>query len=68
MTYAKGGYVGSYVCGQCLTTCDGVYFVGKEQKWLCGPCKSKVQPPGPERESVNPVQQLGGDPEQEGAR
>jgi hypothetical protein len=46
MGYAEGGFVGSYVCGQCLATSSGVYRVREEQKWLCGPCKSKIQLPG----------------------
>lgn len=68
MGYAEGGFVGSYACGQCRKPCDGVYFVREEQKWLCGPCKSKVRPPGVGLEAANPMRLLGGKPEQEGWR
>jgi hypothetical protein len=66
MGYAQGGFVGCYVCGSCLETSSGVYLVREEQKWLCGPCKSKVQPSGKGRKAVSPVEQLGGDLEQDG--
>jgi hypothetical protein len=46
MGYAKGGFVGAYVCWRCRTPCDGLYLVregpGEELKWLCGPCKSRI--------------------------
>ncbi len=66
MRYAKGGFVGSYVCAGCREPCDGVYLVREEQKWLCGPCKSKLQPSGKRHEALNPVQRLGGDSTQDG--
>ena len=44
MGHAEDGFVGSYVCAECRQPCDGVYFVREEQRWLCGPCKSRVQP------------------------
>ncbi len=44
--YAKGGFVGSYVCGGCWEPCDGVYRAREEQGWLCGPCKERVRPSG----------------------
>ncbi len=44
MGYAMGGFVGSYVCGECYEPCDGVYLVREEQNWLCGACKEAVRP------------------------
>ena len=68
MSYAEGGFVGSYVCGQCLATCSGVYLVREEQKWLCRPCKSKIQPSSTGRKAVNAVQPLWGETELDGRR
>ena len=66
MSYAEGGFVGSYVCGQCLASSSGVYLVREEQKWLCGRCKSKVQPPGTGSAATNSMQQLGHSSQQDG--
>ena len=42
---AISGFVGAYVCDQCLEPSGGVYQShDKEQKWLCGACQ---------RESLN---------------
>ena len=68
MSHAEGGFVGSYICAGCWELFDGLYLVREEQKWLCGPCKRKVQPLDTERKSVSPVQQIVGDHEQERAR
>lgn len=68
MGYAEGGFVGSYVCGQCLATSSGVYLVREEQKWLCGPCKSKIQLPGEVLGTTNLMQRLERDPAQGGRR
>lgn len=43
MGYATGGFVGSYVCGQCKRSCEGVYLVREEQEWLCGVCKRAIR-------------------------
>lgn len=59
---AKSGFVGSYVCAWCLTPCDGVYLAREEQKWLCGPCKSK----GPPATSVETSRRLAGEPVENG--
>lgn len=37
------GFVGSYVCGQCLEPCEGVYRLREPKKWVCGPCKGKFE-------------------------
>jgi hypothetical protein len=68
MSYADGGFVGSYVCTGSWEPCDGLYLVREEQKWLCGPCKRTIRPLDAGRESVKPVQPLEGDPAQDGAR
>ena len=35
------GFVGAYVCEQCLEPSGGVYQSrGKEWRWLCGACNS----------------------------
>jgi hypothetical protein len=51
MVYAKGGYVGSYVCDQCQRSCDGVYCTDGEQagqkRWVCGGCKPEYRPAWP---------------------
>lgn len=43
-TYAQGCFAGSYVCDQCLESCDGVYELREEQRWLCGACKRGTGP------------------------
>lgn len=45
MGYATGGFVGSYVCGLCKRSCEGVYLVREEHSWLCGGCKRVVRGP-----------------------
>ena len=37
------GFVGSYVCGQCLESCEGVYRLREPEKWVCGACKRKIE-------------------------
>jgi hypothetical protein len=37
------GFVGSYVCGQCLESCEGVYRLREPEKWVCGQCKRKIE-------------------------
>ena len=68
MGYAESGFVGSYICGQCLATSSGVYFVREDQKWLCAPCKCKIQSSGTEREAAKAMRPLGGDTEQDEQR
>jgi len=41
--YARGGFVGSYVCSGCWKPSDGVYHAKEDQKWLCGPCRKRVR-------------------------
>ena len=36
------GFVGSYVCAECLESCEGVYRVREPLKWLCGACRNKA--------------------------
>jgi len=38
----RGGFTGSYVCGECRQPCDGVYLARHVQKWLWGACKAAV--------------------------
>ncbi len=68
MGYAEGGFVGSYVCAGCRKPCDGVYLVREEQRWLCGPCRSKTQPSGMAREATHSLRHLADDPKQDGRR
>ena len=59
MGYAEGGFVGSYVCAGCRKPCGGVYLVREEQRWLCGQCKSKVQPFDLGREAAKAIRPQG---------
>jgi hypothetical protein len=43
IAHAAGGYVGAYLCGGCQAPCNGVYFVQRVKKWLCGACKKGVR-------------------------
>jgi hypothetical protein len=43
------GFVGSYVCGQCLEPSEGVYRLREPQGWLCGACKRKLETAGSAR-------------------
>src|SRR5205085_2007239 len=58
--YFQGGFVGSYVCGRCRSSCDGVYRVREEQEWLCGGCRRafKAATPGAVKHQ-SPLQTLG---------
>jgi hypothetical protein len=51
MVYAKGRYVGAYICDLCERSCDGVYCVDGEQggpkRWVCGGCKPEYRPAWP---------------------
>jgi hypothetical protein len=49
MLYAKGGYVGGYVCDLCQRTSPGAYHA--RGLWLCGGCKDGRKNPieGPRR-------------------
>ncbi len=39
---AISGFVGAFVCEECLKPSGGVYQSrGKEQKWVCGVCNEK---------------------------
>ena len=42
MGYATG-FVGSYVCGLCHEPSEGVYRLREPHKWVCGPCKRKLE-------------------------
>jgi hypothetical protein len=44
------GFVGSYVCTECCESCEGVYRLREPHKWVCAPCKRKLQPSGGERQ------------------
>ena len=43
ISFAAGGYAGSYVCDECQRSVDGVYRVVGAQKWLCGACRKAVR-------------------------
>ena len=45
MYYAKGGYVGSYVCDFCRNPCNGVYHIKNSDSWTCGSCKKPAKEP-----------------------
>jgi hypothetical protein len=66
--FSDGGFVGSYVCAECSTPCEGVYYVREVLKWLCGPCKSKAQPSISGRNAPNGVQRPGDPHLEEGGR
>jgi len=72
MGYGGGGFVGSYVCSKCLNPCDGVYLIRgrprEELKWLCGPCKSKVEPLERVGGDENIMRLLRRQPDQDGHR
>ena len=53
-TYAQGCFAGSYVCDRCLESCDGVYALREEQRWLCGACKRETGHAKRNREGVQP--------------
>lgn len=36
------GFVGAYVCDECLAPCEGVYQLREPHKWVCGACKRKL--------------------------
>ena len=38
-----GGFAGAYLCGQCFEPCEGVYRLREPKKWVCGPCKRKLE-------------------------
>lgn len=39
----SSGFVGSYVCGHCHEPSEGVYRLREPHKWVCGPCKRKLE-------------------------
>jgi hypothetical protein len=68
LAHARGGFVGSYACDLCRRSCDGVYSLKEEQKWLCGACKSKRRPSFQGHEAANPVHPVAVCSEQGGRR
>jgi len=39
----SSGFVGAYVCGECLAPCEGVYELREPYKWVCAACKPKLE-------------------------